>query len=139
MFSAAVSAWHEQSGPSATLCHLLFLLFPVKCWGTVLAIAVDCWHTAKADTVECWYIAAACCLALHRGACVTVQVRAILGGPKGKDAAALSDDETIEKCLNEVEAALNAGLNFKGKFNSGLQVMPRLFILTFLALGLYLA
>lgn len=53
-----------------------------------------------------------------------VQVRAILGGPKGsKETAALSDDETIEKCLNEVEAALNAGLNFKGKFNSGLQVL----------------
>ncbi len=48
----------------------------------------------------------------------------MLGGPKGKDAAALSDDETIEKCLNEVEAALTAGLNFKGKFNSGLQVSP---------------
>lgn len=53
-----------------------------------------------------------------------VQVRAVLGGPKGsKEVAALSDDETIEKCLNEVEAALNAGLNFKGKFNSGLQVL----------------
>ena len=51
-----------------------------------------------------------------------VQVKAMLGGPKGKEAVALSDDETIEKCLNEVEAALNAGLNFKGKFNSGLQV-----------------
>ena len=60
-----------------------------------------------------------CLTALH----CCVQVRAILGGPKGgKEAAALSDDETIEKCLNEVEAALNAGLNFKGKFNSGLQV-----------------
>ena len=59
-----------------------------------------------------------------------VQVRAILGGPKGgKETAALSDDETIEKCLNEVEAALNAGLNFKGKFNSGLQV-PALSIYT---------
>lgn len=56
-----------------------------------------------------------------------VQVRAILGGPKGKDTAALSDDETIEKCLNEVEAALNAGLSFKGKFNSGLQVLPCFF------------
>lgn len=33
-----------------------------------------------------------------------------------------ADDETIEKCLNEVEAALHAGLNFKGKFNSGLKV-----------------
>ena len=56
-----------------------------------------------------------------------VQVRAVLGGPKGsKDTAALSDDETIEKCLNEVEAALNAGLNFKGKFNSGLQVLALL-------------
>lgn len=53
----------------------------------------------------------------------------MLGGPKGKDAVALSDDETIEKCLNEVEAALTAGLNFKGKFNSGLQVlMPHLSI-----------
>ena len=53
-----------------------------------------------------------------------VQVRAILGGPRGsKETAALSDDETIEKCLNEVEAALNAGLSFKGKFNSGLQVL----------------
>ena len=51
-----------------------------------------------------------------------VQVKAMLGGPKGKDAPTLSDDETIEKCLNEVEAALNAGLSFKGKFNSGLQV-----------------
>ena len=51
-----------------------------------------------------------------------VQVKAMLGGPKGKDAPTMSDDETIEKCLNEVEAALNAGLNFKGKFNSGLQV-----------------
>lgn len=51
-----------------------------------------------------------------------VKVKAMLGGPKGKEAVALSDDETIEKCLNEVEAALNAGLNFKGKFNSGLQV-----------------
>ncbi len=51
----------------------------------------------------------------------------MLGGPKGKEAVALSDDETIEKCLNEVEAALTAGLNFKGKFNSGLQVlMPHL-------------
>ena len=50
------------------------------------------------------------------------QVKAMLGAPKGKDASGLSDDETIEKCLNEVEAALNAGLNFKGKFNSGLQV-----------------
>ena len=56
-----------------------------------------------------------------------MQVRAILGGPKGKDTAALSDDETIEKCLNEVEAALNAGLSFKGKFNSGLQVLPCFF------------
>ncbi len=52
-----------------------------------------------------------------------VQVKAMLGGPKGKEAVALSDDETIEKCLNEVEAALTAGLNFKGKFNSGLQVL----------------
>ncbi|DBA94196.1 hypothetical protein WJX77_007431 [Trebouxia sp. C0004] len=51
------------------------------------------------------------------------QVKAMLGGPKGKEAVALSDDETIEKCLNEVEAALTAGLNFKGKFNSGLQVI----------------
>jgi len=50
-------------------------------------------------------------------------VKAMLGGPKGKEAVALSDDETIEKCLNEVEAALTAGLNFKGKFNSGLQVL----------------
>lgn len=54
--------------------------------------------------------------------CCCVQVKAMLGGPKGKEAVALSDDETIEKCLNEVEAALTAGLNFKGKFNSGLQV-----------------
>lgn len=45
----------------------------------------------------------------------------MLGSPKaGK--GALTDDETIEKCLNEVEAALTAGLNFKGRFNSGLQV-----------------
>ncbi len=60
-----------------------------------------------------------------------VQVKAMLGGPKGKEAVALSDDETIEKCLNEVEAALTAGLNFKGKFNSGLQVLtcPTLLIL----------
>lgn len=34
----------------------------------------------------------------------------------------LKDDENIQKCLNEVEAALNAGLHFKGRFNSGLQV-----------------
>ncbi len=62
-----------------------------------------------------------------------VQVKAMLGGAKGKDAVALSDDETIEKCLNEVEAALTAGLNFKGKFNSGLQVlMPHLSIDHFL-------
>ena len=46
----------------------------------------------------------------------------MLGGPKSGKEAALTDDETIEKCLSEVEAALNAGLNFKGKFNSGLQV-----------------
>ena len=60
-----------------------------------------------------------------------VQVKAMLGGPKGKEAVALSDDETIEKCLNEVEAALTAGLNFKGKFNSGLQVlMPRILMIT---------
>ena len=36
----------------------------------------------------------------------------------------LKDDENIQKCLNEVEAALNAGLHFKGRFNSGLQVGP---------------
>ena len=54
----------------------------------------------------------------------------MLGVPKGKEAVALSDDETIEKCLNEVEAALTAGLNFKGKFNSGLQVlMPHLLMI----------
>ena len=66
------------------------------------------------------------CVALPWGyndiAVCCVKVKALLGGPKGKEAVALSDDETIEKCLNEVEAALNAGLNFKGKFNSGLQV-----------------
>lgn len=69
-----------------------------------------CSNTTAIADIECLH----CC----------AQVRAILGGPKGsKETAALSDDETIEKCLNEVEAALNAGLSFKGKFNSGLQVL----------------
>ena len=56
---------------------------------------------------------------------MALQVKAMLGGPKTGKEAALTDDETIEKCLSEVEAALTAGLNFKGKFNSGLQVCIR--------------
>lgn len=52
----------------------------------------------------------------------------MLGGPKSGKESQLTDDETIEKCLTEVEAALTAGLNFKGKFNSGLQVCSSTFL-----------
>ena len=80
-------------------------------------------HVCKKAVVEGQGVSMLCvlcyaCSGLH----FHTQVKAMLGAPKGKDASGLSDDETIEKCLNEVEAALNAGLNFKGKFNSGLQV-----------------
>ncbi|KAK9804337.1 hypothetical protein WJX72_008076 [[Myrmecia] bisecta] len=54
------------------------------------------------------------------------EVTAVLKRQKSGDGAPdydpSADDETIEKCLNEVEAALNNGLNFKGKLNSGIQV-----------------